>query len=76
MKCLKCEGELEEKKVNYFVDLENTMIIVKGVPARVCADCGEKYFDDKTAENLDKIVNEMKNLAIEVTIINYTEKVA
>lgn len=76
MKCFRCKGELEERKVNYFVDLDNTMIIIKGVPAKVCSNCGEKYFDDKTAENIDKIVNEMKKLAIEITIINYSEKVA
>ncbi len=31
-----CKGDLEEKKVNYIVDLENTIIIIKGVPAKVC----------------------------------------
>ena len=71
-----CDGDLEEKKVNYVVDLEETIIIIKGVPAKVCPQCGEQYFDDKTSENIEKIVNQLKQLATEVTIVNYTEKVA
>lgn len=76
MKCFMCNGDLEEKKVNYVVDLEDTIIIIKGVPAKVCSQCGEQYFDDKTSENIERIVNQLKQLATEVTIVNYTEKVA
>ena len=71
-----CKGNLEIKKVNYVVDLDSTIIIIKGVPAKVCAQCGEQYFEDETAENIDKIVNQLKKLSTEVTIVNYSEKVA
>jgi len=74
--CFICKGELKEKKVNYMVDLENTIIIIKGVPAKVCSECKEQYFDDKTSENIEKIVNSLKDLSTEVTIINYKESVA
>lgn len=76
MSCFKCEGKLIEKNVNYVVNLENTIIIIKGVPAKVCSQCGEQYFDDKTAENIEKIINQLKELETEITIINYKEKVA
>ena len=76
MNCLKCKGELIDKKVNYFVDLESTIIIIKGVPAKVCMQCCEQAFSDKTAENIERIVNQLKQLATEVTIVNYQEKVA
>lgn len=76
MSCFRCNGNLEKKKVNYVVDLERTIIIIKGVPAKVCEQCGEQYFDDETAENIEKIVNELKQLSIEVTIVNYKEQVA
>ena len=32
--------------------------------------------DDETAENIEKIVNQLKQLATEITIVNYKEKVA
>lgn len=70
------QREYRKKKVNYVVDLEDTIIIIKGVPAKVCTQCGEQYFDDEIAENIEKIVNQLKQLATEVTIVNYKEKVA
>lgn len=73
MKCFKCKGNLELKKVNYIVDLGNTIIIVKEVPAKVCMQCGEQYYDDETAENIEKIVNQLKKLSIEVTVVKYEE---
>ena len=76
MNCFMCKGDLEEKNVNYVVDLDNTIIIIKGVTAKVCTQCGEQYFDDEIAENIEKIVNQLKQLAIEVTVVNYKEKVA
>ena len=76
MDCFMCKGELIEKKVNYMVDLEKTIIIIKDVPAKVCDQCGEQYFDDETSQNIEKIVNKLKDLSTEVTIINYKENVA
>ena len=75
MNCFICKGKLEEKKVNYVVNLEET-IIIKGVPAKVCTECGEQYFDDKTSKNIEKIVNQLKQISTEVTIVNYKEKTA
>ena len=76
MKCVKCNGELNFKKVNYVVDLENTIIIIKGVPANVCNNCKEQYFDDTTSENIEKIIEKLKEVSAEVTIVKYNEKVA
>ena len=52
------------------------MIIVKDVPADVCTQCGERYFDDEVMGNLEKIVNGLKQLSTEMSIVNYSEKVA
>lgn len=35
MNCFICKGDLEVRKINYVVDLED-IIIIKGVPAKVC----------------------------------------
>ena len=72
MNCFMCKGELEEKRVNYIVDLKETIIIIKSVPAKVCKQC----FDDEIAENIERIVNKLKQLSAEVTIVNYKEDVA
>ena len=46
------------------------------IDKKVCKQCGEQYFDNDTTEKLDKMVNKLKKLALEVTIVNYDEKVA
>ena len=76
MECFRCKANLKEKKINYMVDLDNTIIIIKDIPAKVCIECGEQYFDDETSENIEKIVNKLKDLSTEVTIINYKDNVA
>lgn len=76
MNCFKCKRVLKEKKVNYMVDLENTIIIIKGVPAKVCDNCGEQYFNDEVSENIERIVEQLKSLSAEVTVVNYKDDVA
>ena len=76
MNCFTCKGNMKEKKVNYVVDLEDRIIIIKEVPAKVCTKCGEQYFDDETAENIEKIVNQLKRLETEVSIVKYNKSVA
>jgi len=72
MNCFKCGIELKDHKINYDIGL----IIIKGVPAKVCNQCKEQYFDDETSENIEKIVNKLKDLSTEITVINYKESVA
>lgn len=72
MNCFKCEVELKDVKINYNIGL----ITIKCVPAKVCNRCKEKYFDDETSENIEKIVNRLKDLSTEITVINYKESVA
>ena len=76
MNCFKCKVELKEKEVNYMVDLENTIIIIKDVPAKVCTNCGEQYFYDEVSENIERIVAQLKNLSVEVTVVNYKQDIA
>ena len=76
MKCFMCKGETEKKLVNYLLDIDNKIIIIKEVPANVCKQCGEKYFDDDVMENLEKIIEDVKNVSIEISVVNYKEKTA
>jgi len=76
MKCFMCKGETEQKLVNYLLDVDNRIIIIKEVPANVCKQCGERYFDDDVMGNLEKIIEDVKNVSIEISVVNYKEKTA
>ena len=74
--CLMCKGDLEKGNVNHIVDLDNFIIIIKNVPAKVCQQCGEYYLEHKVALEIEKIIDNYRENAAEVIIINYFDLVA
>ena len=67
-KCPICNGEKEQGKVTFTVDLGTNLIVIRETPATVCSLCGEEWISDETAENIEAVVREakMKNRMIEV----------
>lgn len=76
MKCFMCRGKTEKKLVNYIVDMDTTIIIIKDVPANVCTQCGERYFDDEVMKKLEKIIDNIKKISVEISVVKYSEIVA
>ena len=76
MKCFMCKGSLEEKNTTFMVELDNCIIIIKNVPSLVCEQCGEVLYSNEVSKQLEKLVNAVRNSITEITIINYSEKVA
>ena len=76
MNCFMCKGKLEEKNNTFMVELDNCIIIIKNVPSLVCEQCGEVSYSNEVSKQLEKLVNAVRNSITEITIINYSEKVA
>lgn len=77
MKCFFCKGELTDGTTTHVVTLDKCIVIVKNVPCTRCAQCGEAYFDDEVAQQLERIVEAVKNsIMSEVAIIEYSQNVA
>jgi len=74
--CIICKGELTKQEANHIVDVDGHIIIIKNVPAEVCKQCGESFFENQVAVALEKIVDEIRNNKAEITIVNYYDKVA
>jgi hypothetical protein len=48
--------------------------VIENVPALVCEECGEKYFDAETALKLDEFLYETKpDRIIQVPVFEYKE---
>ena len=62
--------------INNHMRYKSSIIIIKNVPSKVCTQCGEVSYSDEVAKQLEKLVNEVRNTITEITVINYTEKVA
>lgn len=49
-----------EQKVTYTLQLDDKLIIIENVPARVCLESGEKFFSPDTVEKLQETIWENK----------------
>lgn len=54
-KCQVCGGKVTSKKVDVERWCHGHLIIIEGVPAHVCEQCGEMYFDAEVALQMDRI---------------------
>lgn len=55
--CYLCRGQLERRRVEVTCRHKGKLIIVEDVPAEVCTQCGEQYFDPQTSLALDRILD-------------------
>ena len=64
---------LVEKEVNYILELEDRIIVVENVPARVSTETGERYFAPETVERLQQMGWESKKPSriIETPVYEY-----
>jgi len=77
MKCGICKADMEEKNVTYTEDVEQSVIIVRHVPAQVCTECGNIWYSGTIAAELEKLVDRLTlSAASEVSVINFSKLVA
>jgi len=77
MKCGICKAEMEEKKVTYTEDIEQSVIVVRHVPAQVCTECGNTWYNGTVVAELEKLIDRFaSSLGSEVSVINYEKLVA
>jgi YgiT-type zinc finger domain-containing protein len=72
MKCVLCKHD-ETRNGNVIVTLtrEETVVIIKDVPADVCVNCGEYYLSDAITEQVLAMAEEAVNKGIEVEILRF-----
>jgi len=47
---------MTEQKVTYTLQTEDAFIVIENVPARGCAETGEKFFSPETVEKIQETV--------------------
>jgi YgiT-type zinc finger domain-containing protein len=75
MPCSFCDGQLEERLVQHEYRWEGKLFVFEDVPARVCRQCGEKYFDAKVVKAMERaILNQLEPKRIlQVPLFSYSE---
>lgn len=71
MKCVRCKhGSTSKKKVNVKLERDGSIVIVKDVPAMVCDECGEIYFDSATTKLMHNTANKALNDGMEIAVVH------
>lgn len=73
MKCVVCKkGKTKVGKATVTLDKGGATLVFKGVPARVCTNCGEEYVDGKIATSLLKSAAKAARSGIQVEIRQFS----
>ena len=72
MKCVICkQGETKPGKATVTLERNGMTLVVKGVPADICTNCGEEYVDETTTSQLLKTAEQAVKTGIQVDIREY-----
>ena len=70
--CMICKNKTYiESKTTHVVDRSDSLIIIRNVPCLECEQCGERFYTDAVAEKLEMIVETVKSLMPEISIVDY-----
>lgn len=56
--CSFCRGKLVKGKTEFIARAANEVVVIKGVPAFVCEQCGEAYFNLEISRKIDDIMRD------------------
>ena len=56
MKCMYCQGEMKKSTVPFHIDRKGIHLSLDDVPAWVCRQCGEPYFEESEVDSIQSII--------------------
>jgi len=72
MKCVVCkQAETRPGKATMTFERDGVTLVIKGVPARVCPNCGEEYVDEAITRQLLQAAEEAARAGVQVDIREY-----
>lgn len=66
--CPTCGGTLEEREIQLDFRHKGRLVVVEGVPAQVCRDCGERLVSGATSRAIDALLESGAKPAREITV--------
>lgn len=72
MKCVICrQGETRPGTGTVTLERGQTTVVFKKVPAEICSNCGEKYYDEDVTGELLKSAEEAVDSGVQVDVREY-----
>ena len=63
MKCLHCLGEMKKGETLLHIDRKGCHLTLDSVPAWVCSQCGESYFDAVEVDAIQDLIQSIEQKA-------------
>ena len=73
--CPLCGGLKKQGTTTFTVDMDDTLVVIRNVPATLCSLCGNEWFSDEVATSVESIVEEAKNIHRQVEVTQYRKVV-
>ena len=61
MKCLHCQGRMERKTAPFHIDRKGYHLTVDAIPAWVCTQCGEPFFDEAEVQVIQDLIRAVED---------------
>ena len=71
--CPLCGGHKKQGTATFTADMEDTLVVVRNVPATLCALCGNAWLSDEVAANIEIILEEAKKNHRQMEVTQYRE---
>ncbi len=72
-RCYFCGGKLAPELATLPFVVGASVVVIKGVPAEVCTQCGEAVMISEVAEVVDNLLKQVQRSGFEVSIITYEQ---
>ncbi len=56
MKCMYCQAEMKRSTVPFHIDRKGVHVSFDEIPAWVCPQCGESYFEENEVDSMQALV--------------------
>ena len=56
MNCIHCQGQMLRGATPFHVDRKGRHLMLEAVPAWICEQCGEAYFEEKEVDAIQDLV--------------------
>ncbi len=56
MKCYFCGEEMKKGETTYTVNRNNYHLLIDDVPAWVCSQCGQVYFEEDEVDSIQELI--------------------
>jgi len=67
MRCIYCQGQMKKGTAPFHIDRKGCHLVLDSVPAWVCEQCGEAYFEEQEVDAIQDLIRSVDEKAKALT---------